>query len=63
MDTYRIRLFADDGHCDIDANSFEEAVKIALGLRLRFPMGSYVDDSVAVDYEVLKLGQDKKDAH
>ena len=62
MDTYRIPLvWQMYGHCDIDANSFEEAVKIALGPETPLPDGSYVDDSVAVDYEVLKLGQDKKD--
>ena len=62
MDTYRTPLvWQMYGHCDIDANSFEEAVKIALGPETPLPDGSYVDDSVAVDYEVLKLGQDKKD--
>ena len=62
MDTYRIPLvWQMYGHCDVDANSLEEAIEIALGPDTPLPDGSYVDDSVAVDYEVLKLGQDKKD--
>ncbi len=63
MGTYRIPLvWQMFGHCDIDANSLEDAIEIALGPDTPLPDGSYVDDSVAVDYEVLGLDQDKKDS-
>ena len=53
MDTYRIPLIWQMyGHCCIDASSLEEAIEIALGPDTPLPDGSYVDDSVAVDYEV-----------
>ena len=48
------------GHCDVDANSLEDAIEIALGPDTPLPDGFYVEDSVAVDYEVLELDQDKK---
>ena len=61
MDTYRIPLvWQMYGHCDIDANSLEGAIEIALGPDTPLPDGSYVDDSVAIDYEVLELVQGKK---
>ncbi len=61
MGTYRIPLvWQMYGHCDIDANSLEEAIEIALGPDTPIPEGDYVDDSVAVDYEVLELDQDEK---
>lgn len=61
MDTYRIPLvWQMYGHCDVDANSLEDAIKIALGPDTPLPDGQYVDDSVAVDYEVLELEQGKK---
>ncbi len=61
MDTYRIPLlWTMYGHCDIEANSLEDAIEIALGPDTPLPDGSYVDDSVAVDYEVLKLAQDNR---
>ena len=61
MDTYRIPLvWQMYGHCDVDANSLEEAIEIALGPDTPLPDGSYVDDSITVDYEVLELDQDKK---
>ncbi len=61
MDTYRIPLlWTMYGHCDIEANSLEAAIEIALGPDTPLPDGSYVDDSVAVDYEVLKLDQDNR---
>ena len=61
MDTYRIPLvWQMYGHCNIDATSLEEAIEIALGPDTPLPDGCYVEDSVAVDYEVLKLNQDKK---
>ena len=63
MDTYRIPLvWQMYGHCDVDANSLEEAIEIALGPDTPLPDGSYVDDSVAVDYEVLELDQNKKNS-
>ena len=61
MDTYRIPLvWQMYGHCDVDANSLEEAIEIALGPDTPLPDGSYVDDSITVDYEVLELDQDKE---
>ena len=61
MDTYRIPLvWQMYGHCDVDANSLEDAIEIALGPDTPLPDGFYVEDSVAVDYEVLELDQDKK---
>jgi len=61
MDTYRIPLlWTMYGHYDIEANSLEEAIEIALGPDTPIPEGNYVDDSVAVDYEVLELDQGKK---
>ena len=61
MDTYRIPLvWQMYGHCDVDANSLEDAIKIALGPDTPLPDGSYVDDSVAVDHEALKLDQDDR---
>ena len=61
MDTYRIPLIWQMyGHCCIDASSLEEAIEIALGPDTPLPDGSYVDDSVAVDYEVLELDQGKR---
>lgn len=63
MDTYRIPLvWQMYGHCDIDANSLEEAIQIALGPGTPLPDGFYVDDSVAVDYEVLELDQESKNS-
>lgn len=61
MDTYRIPLIWQMyGHCCIDASSLEEAIEIALGPDTPLPDGSYVDDSVAVDYEVLELDRGKR---
>ena len=61
MDTYRIPLvWQMYGHCCIDASSLEEAIEIALGPDTPLPDGFYVEDPVAVDYEVLELDQDKK---
>ena len=61
MDTYRIPLvWQMYGHCDVGANSLEEAIEIALGPDTPLPDGSYVDDSITVDYEVLELEQDKE---
>ena len=61
MDTYKIPLaWQMYGHCYVDANSLEDAIEIALGSDTPLPDGSYVDDSVAVDYEVLELDQGKK---
>ena len=63
MDTYRIPLvWQMYGHCYVDANSLEDAIKIALGPDTPLPDGLYVEDSVAVDYEVLELNHDKKDS-
>ena len=63
MNTYRIPLvWQMYGHCCVDANSLEDAIKIALGPDTSLPDGCYVEESVAVDYEVLGLEQDKKDS-
>lgn len=56
METYKIPLvWQMYGHCNIEANSLEEAVEIALGPDTPLPDGLYVDDSAAVDNEVLGL--------
>ena len=61
MDTYRIPLvWQMYGHCYVDANSLEDAIEIALGSDTPLPDGSYVDDSVAVDYEALEPDQSTK---
>ena len=61
MDTYRIPVvWQMYGHCHVQAKSLEDAIKIALGPNTPLPDGHYVDDSVAVDYEVLELEQRKK---
>ena len=63
MDTYRIPLvWQMYGHCYVEANSLEDAIKIALGPDTPLPDGFYVDDSVAVDYEVLEPEQSKKNS-
>ncbi len=63
MKTYRIPLlWTMYGHCNIEANSLEEAIEIALGPNTPIPEGDYVDDSVAVDYEVLILNQDESNS-
>ena len=63
MDTYKIPLvWQMYGHCHVEANSLEEAIEIALGPDAPLPDGTYVDDSVAVDYEVLELDQDNRDS-
>ena len=63
MDTYRIPIvWQMYGHYHIQANSIEEAIKIALGPDTPLPDGLYVEDSVAVDYEVLELDQGKKNS-
>lgn len=57
METYKIPLvWQMYGHCNIEANSLKEAIEIALGPDTPLPAGVYVDDSVAVDYEVLRIG-------
>ena len=56
MKTYRIPLVWEMyGHSLIEAESLEKAIEIALGPDTPLPDGSYVDDSVAVDYDVLDL--------
>ena len=50
------------GHCHVEANSLEDAIKIALGLDTPLPDGFYVEDSAAVDYDVFELDQDKKNS-
>ena len=56
MKTYRIPLYWQMyGHCNIKANSLEEAIEIALGPETPLPDGSYVDDSIQVDHEGLEL--------
>ena len=63
MDTYRIPLvWQMYGHCYVEANTLEDAIKIALGPDTPLPDGLYVEDSVAVDYEVLELEQSKKNS-
>ena len=61
MDTYKIPLvWQMYGHCNIDATSLEEAIEIALGPDTPLPDGCYVEESVAVDYDVLELDQGKR---
>ena len=61
MDTFRIPLvWQMYGHCYVEANSLKDAIEIALGPNTPLPDGSYVDDSVAIDDEVLELDQGKK---
>lgn len=56
METYRIPLIWQMyGHCDIDANSLEDAIEIVLEPDTPLPDGYYVEGSVAVDDEVLEL--------
>ena len=63
MDTYRIPLvWQMYGHCYVEANALEDAIKIALGPDTPLPDGFYVEDFVAVDYEVLELERDKKNS-
>ena len=63
MDTYRIPLIWQMyGHCYVEANSLEDAIKIALGPETPLPDGLYVEDSVVADYEVLELDQGKKNS-
>ena len=50
MTTYRIHLiWSMYGHVDVDADSQEQAIEIALGPNCPLPDGEYVDDSVQVD--------------
>ncbi|NCE66412.1 hypothetical protein D1159_18025 [Pseudoflavonifractor sp. 524-17] len=63
MDTYRIPLvWQMYGHCCVDTNSLKDAIEIALGPDTPLPDGCCVEDSVAVDYDVLELEQDKKNS-
>lgn len=64
METYKIPLvWQMYGHCNIEANSLEEAVEIALGPDTPLPDGLYVDGSAAIDYEVLELNQTRKETN
>ena len=49
---------------NIEANTLEEAIEIALGPETPLPEGNYVDDSVQVDSEVLEIeeGEHGKDS-
>ena len=50
MKTYRVHLlWSLYGHVDVEAESEEKAVEIALGPDCPLPEGEYVDDSVQVD--------------
>ena len=53
--TYRIPLvWQEYGHINVKAESVEEAIVYALGPECPLPEGSYVDDSVEVDYAALE---------
>lgn len=53
--TYRIPLvWQEYGHVDVEAASVKEAVAYALGPECPLPEGAYVDESIDVDYEILK---------
>ena len=53
--TYRIPLvWQEYGHINVEAESVEEAIDYALGPECPLPEGSYVDDSVEVDYAALE---------
>ena len=50
MKTYRIHLiWTMYGHVDVEAESEEQAIEIALGPDCPLPEGDYLDDSVQVD--------------
>lgn len=60
MTTYRIHLiWSLYGHVDVEADSQEQAIEIALGPDCPLPEGEYVDDSVQVDdlFEIEAFGQ------
>lgn len=53
--TYRIPLvWQEYGHINVEAESVEEAIDYALGPECPLPEGSYVDESVEVDYGALE---------
>ena len=53
--TYRIPLvWQEYGHINVEAESVEEAIDYALGPECPLPEGSYVDESVEVDYAALE---------
>ena len=41
------------GHVNVEAESLEEAIEYALGPDCPLPDGDYVDDSVAVDEDLM----------
>ncbi len=50
MPSYRIHLiWSMYGHVDVEADTQEQAVEIALGPDCPLPDGEYVDESVQVD--------------
>ena len=50
MKTYRVHLiWSLYGHVDVEAESAEKAVEVALGPDRPLPEGEYIDDSVQVD--------------
>lgn len=62
MNEYRIPLiWMEYGHLNIQAESLEEAIEIALGPETPLPEGNYVDDSIQVDREVLHEFENKEE--
>jgi hypothetical protein len=59
--TFRIPLvWQEYGHVDVEAETLEEAIEYALGPECPLPEGSYVDESIEVDYAVLEQDGDKE---
>ena len=59
--TYRIPLvWQEYGHVDVEAESQEAAIEYALGPECPLPVGSYIDDSIEVDYAALEQDGDKE---
>ena len=48
------------GHIDTEADTLEEAIEYALGPECPLPEGNYVDDSIAVDTEVMELEDEQE---
>ncbi len=56
MPIFRIPLvWMEYGHMNIEADTLEKAIKIALDAETPLPEGNYVDESVQVDRDALDL--------
>ncbi len=53
--TFRIPLvWQEYGHVSVEAETLDEAIEYALGPECPLPEGSYIDESVEVDYDALE---------